>query len=879
MTPLPLLGVMLDRTYPGVNHLADEAPSLTTAPFEEALEREWESDAHFICYRIQPEQEYPRLNKQVQSEIVAAGCEIETTCLVLDYDLPDHRAWAPGEADLFLATMVEASEDWPLVWGWTAWYTTTHGCRFVYVLDEPIAPELAEQRHKALCAEFTSHGIAVDLRVSDWTRIFRLPKVMRDKGKTSELESFRLLIQPEARLPVAHLKVFDKSKLQSYAKVTQLELSKPTPEEAHELLFIPGKQARSDIQTDFYKEAKRRLKGRECYPCVFELKQMAKPGNRNATIHAYVGQATSLLAPVNGVTPSHIYALFLSAVEQFEPDKDTPDWTNVLWDHVLRLWSKEESKLEAKVEQEVQAATTAEQIASNILTGMREWCDSPILHGPGPEAWAWAYQRLILTLGSHYAVMQPNGYYCEHLITANQIIPKIKSMNLDQAHLIQTQTLKKDGTGFTDFTAQEIINRHATVVVHVRCEPQKKGGIVENFDSHHATLVLPTYRRNPKLEPTYNPEVDAWLKAFFGVYYETACRWLAWALAFEEGPICALSIKGDPGIGKKMLVQGLAETLERPALADVNDMVTQYQYGLRESPFLVVNEGWPQGMGQGKHPADQFRALVSGDEIRCNLKYQAPVSLVMLPRIVFTANNEDVVHKLTAGRNLSPEDRDALAARLLHMDVGGRGAQWLETRGNAKLTGAPGKKWIASEGESDFILAKHLLFLYANRGTRPHSRFLVQGNAGHEIIFSMQTQSGHTPLVIEAIIKMLESGRMWPGMTEEKGRLYVTASQVLEYWRTYMGTDRERLTTNIISGVFRGLAVGEQITKVLETRESEGRKRWYEIDVQLLRNVAMRDGWKCQKLELLIEQQGVEQEEQEAKIRRESWMQSRVTVN
>lgn len=881
MTPLPLLGVMQDRTYPGADHLDAEVPLLTSTPFEQALEQEWDSDAHFICYRLNPEQEYPRLNKAVHGEILAAGVEIETTCLVLDYDLPEHRCWEPGEVPLFLEALAEASNAWPMAWAWTAWYSTTHGCRFIYVLDEPLPPDLAEQKHKALCTEFIQRGIAVDTRVSDWTRIFRLPKVVRDKQKTSELESFDLLIQPDARLPVAHLKVFDSRKVQSYAKINKIALDRPTPEEAHELLWTPGgKTGKWETQTEFYKTAKRRLKGRECWPCIFEAKPMAAPGHRDATIHAYVGQATSLLLTMDDVTPAHIYALFLPSVEQFEPDKDSPDWTVVLWDHVQRLWGKEEAKHHAKVVEEVEAATQAETIAAGILQGMREWCDAPILHGPGPEAWAWAYGRLILTLGSHYSVMQPNGYYSEHLITANQLIPRIKALGLDEPNLIQTQTLKKDGTGLMDKTAQELVNTHGAVVAHVRCEPQKKGGIVESFDSHFTTLVLPTYRRNPNLEPEFNSDVDEWLQAFFGVYYEAGKRWLGWALAFEEGPICALSIKGGAGIGKKMLVQGLAECLERPALADVNDMVTQYQYGLRESPFLVVNEGWPQGAGQGKHPADQFRALVSGDEVRCNEKYKAPVSVVMLPRIIFTANNEDVVHKLTAGRNLSPEDRDALAARLLHMNLGDRAARWLEDRGNAAFTGAPGKKWIASEGESDFILAKHLMYLYVHRGQRPNSRFLVQGNAGHEIIFSMQTQSGHAPLVIEAIIKLLDSKRTWDGLAIVDGHLYITIAQVLDYWRTFMGTDRERLTANIISGVFRGLAIGASSDpKMLKTRESQGRKRWYEVDIELLQQVAMRDGWRCKVLEELMESRESTAAEMQEKTRIEGWMRSTAGVN
>ena len=42
---------------------------------------------------------------------------------------------------------------------------------------------------------------------------------------------------------------------------------------------------------------------------------------------------------------------------------------------------------------------------------------------------------------------------------------------------------------------------------------------------------------------------------------------------------------------------------------------------------------------------------------------------------------------------------------------------------------------------------------------------------------------------------------------------------------------------------------------IVAPREKHGRRRWHEIDCRLLLDVAERDGWKCAKLEQLVEEQ------------------------
>lgn len=242
-----------------------------------------------------------------------------------------------------------------------------------------------------------------------------------------------------------------------------------------------------------------------------------------------------------------------------------------------------------------------------------------------------------------------------------------------------------------------------------------------------------------------------------------------------------------------------------------------------------------------------------------NRKFMAPVYANSAVRIIFTANNTDVIHALTGNRNLSPEDRNALGIRLMHMDVGDSGSHWLRSHGGVKFTGTPGKRWIRGDSgeESSYIIARHFLWLHKNRHGPTGLRFLVEGNARHEIMFEMRTQSGSTPLVIETIIQLIEQPQMKQGCTIWEGKLYVLTEAILNYFRDNLSTNtRERLTARVIGSVMKSLVIREQANPfTLPNRKNHGRRRWHEVDCRLLLDVAQRDGWKCAKLEQLIQEQ------------------------
>lgn len=159
------------------------ATELDITTFEDAFTAEWPFDAHFVTYDVPGLDRFPRLKKSGNSlaNLRADGYDVVATMFALDYDNPDHSAWTPEMLEEFQDNVSRAAKLDDMLDGWRAHYTTKHGARFVYVLREgvPVGKE-SESMHKSLVRAWGQRGIALDPACSDWTRLFRLPKVVRE---------------------------------------------------------------------------------------------------------------------------------------------------------------------------------------------------------------------------------------------------------------------------------------------------------------------------------------------------------------------------------------------------------------------------------------------------------------------------------------------------------------------------------------------------------------------------------------------------------------------------------------------------------------------------------------------------------------------------
>lgn len=888
---------MAIREMAGINALDDEAAPLTPATIDTAINTPWPTDAHFLPYWVvgAGSDIWPRINKPALGHLRAKGADVLTQMIVLDIDNKDHEPLTKATRAEGLDQFMIAAEQYPLVMQWHCLYTSKCGFRLIYLLDEPIRVDECEARTRAVIQAFIRVGILADKKCFDWSRCFRLPRVQRVvPGPTAETSSredteaspcFLVLEEwQRPRIKVASLpflRSFEldpdtpgRGEIPKYAAPIILSAAPmPRLDDALSLIRTFGRGGQM-LSTPWYQKAKQRLKGRNCYNCLFNNEPLADKGDRDNTLHAYLGAAVSLLMEIPETTEEHIYGLFADPVQQLTPDAGTPDWLSVLWSGIKRLWAKEKSKQATRQQVEAQqkkqeeakvvaAQMDAEQLCRSLLDGVQKWCkDTSFLHAPAGEeleAWQmqWICRHCIVSHLNTYYLIRPDGWFDPSPVGSHQLLARIRITGLDK--IIETERPGQGDVRMVDLPVTTLIAKHATIVSSVRAVPQLEGGMLENTDQTGSTLIVNSFRRNPKLSPQYDQDVDNWLKALFGEYYPEMNHWISWAMAFDEGPICALSIEADPGVGKKLLTQGFAETLENPCVATGSDLTGQYQYGILESPFLVINEGWPPGT-KGKHPADMFREIVSGDTLEVNRRYLAPVRLSNPMRIFLTANNCRVVDVLAGGRDLSPEDRAALAIRLKHIKLGSMGARHLRAVGGLAHTAQKGRRWIKGDGgePSDFVVARHFLWLHANRKGPLGTRLLVEGDPQQQVIEEMRMSGGATPLVIECLCLMIEQKRERFGLIIDKGSVFVVAAAILEYWRNTLSASArgEKLTLQKINDVLRSLVVeGSTRDRYEHPARKAGRHHWHEIDLELLLRAAQKDGFGNDRLSLLLSEQ------------------------
>lgn len=206
-----------------------------------------------------------------------------------------------------------------------------------------------------------------------------------------------------------------------------------------------------------------------------------------------------------------------------------------------------------------------------------------------------------------------------------------------------------------------------------------------------------------QLEPAYSEAVDEWLKRLAGDLYSAVCLWLQESLDLTK-PLAALYLEAGPGVGKSMFAAALARNWgthgpisAAAATGDFNDAVIG-------NPVVFADEALPAAW-VGAAGLGRFREFVATDTRSLNRKHMARVQLHGCLRVVLAANNLDLIG---ARLQLTPQDREAILARILH--VGTNDAQAETTRRYlAKVGDAYGRFVHGDE------FAKHVRWLAVER--------------------------------------------------------------------------------------------------------------------------------------------------------------------
>ena len=816
------------------------------------LDTPCEQDVVFSSYRLYSEMNraytrHPRLAKTLYPALAAQQLSLHFHFLIIDIDSPDHTQLVDlPDPDAFIATVLvslEGMEQPP-----SCVYSTRAGFRALWYLSTPItSPDEWDGRQMGLIKAVRNTDIpeeCVDVTAAQWSRLFRAPNVRRQGYPDIESIDHKYYMFSESERYYTP-ESFEAAEVpRTLYEVAEVEA--PDPVEARNL--VECLQDNTMRPTMFGKLARSRLRGTVAFSAAFDECYEIPPGQRDHTICSIVGTALNRLADAS---LTEVYGLFVPVAQAMGLDQSGMPFTELLWNKIQRFGAQREmEKQQDKVlEKELKEMTPIER----CVLGMRRWIPqsaAPDLYADDESAWEYVRTHAFANQADRYYKITEHGVYATSGDRKNQLQATIKHDTFLSGLL---------GTVYNGQlrvpSPATIMAHHTSVVYDIEMIPDAAGGRISDINTDRATLVIGMYRLDPKLIAEFNPDVDDWLKSWTGDHYFDICRWIGWSLAFKEGPTCALSVQGFPGIGKGMLVQGLAEVLEVPNIMYGEELVGKHRTSLTKTPFICVNEGWPIA-SKSHHPANLVRELIGSSRLAIEEKFKSVATVYNPCRLILTSNNESVVAALTKGQILERADKEALISRIYHMVAPSTAFGWLNARGGRAFT----KDWIRPDDgtASKKILAKHFLWLYENRHDYGHkgNRFLCDGSdmMHNQIHRVLSSDYQFTPLVVESVLKLIDvgpgngiSGGEWERDSYhydvESGIFEISAKAVNEIYRKYlMALSREPLTLHKIKQVLQNFAMHVD------------RGRYY-IDCIRLMESATEDGYTCKIVESIASAQ------------------------
>lgn len=742
--PSPTVGT-LARKHPAAKRLADlqdpESAALVLAeehlPLVEALERTWGDDRHMILYRLDAdprgeEYAFARVSKRspFTAQLEQAGGRVRVPVLAFDHDLPkvngEKRAWSSAdEIDAHLDAIQAAVASGALPEP-TAFFDTAHGSRIIYVLDEEVSHLDAEAMARGLIAAFAEAGIELDDACGDWTRLFRLPRTVReDTGKRYEPT---YVLTGGSVLAVAEcprVEVGDAA--ERFAEIDPYIGEMPDPDEVRELLTKEGKNGRT-YESDLVKRARLMLQGRTAFDVVFEDKPIVEgeEGWNNA-VTRIVGMTVGMLARQDEATPEGIYALLHGAIEQLQYREDrgakSENWYETCWSLVCRMWASEEAQIIAEHQEREANAAEAKAQRESIIEEHRKHRPDDVPDDPA-EAEQWIRRRMIASDGRRHYVRNGLSTFSYKPVGDSMLIPKIRELRMEEQIPVTEPRGKSHGLR----SPAHILADHATPIDGIECSACTDVAYIEG-DADEKVLYIPIHRLNPKVHPRHDERVAEWLKLLGGQQHEQLVEWISHALDVKRA-ICALNLYGAPGTGKGMFAAGLAECFRGEKCND-GRVLGKWNLGLVESPVVVCDEAVPNISSNDDESLplpDAFKQRVTGGAMTIRAMHRDPFQARLYPRIVFTANNPRIVEEIVGERDLTPEDIRAIELRLLSIEVDDAAQRFLSERGNFDFTAG----FVAGSVPSRYVIAGHFMYLYENRrpATSGTGRLLVEGNVG-----------------------------------------------------------------------------------------------------------------------------------------------------
>lgn len=365
------------------------------------------------------------------------------------------------------------------------------------------------------------------------------------------------------------------------------------------------------------------------------------------------------------------------------------------------------------------------------------------------------------------------------------------------------------GAGEKDKTTDRFIVEYGSLATHYVLSTSIERSYYDATTETFYERVCPLR----KLEPTYDEQVDSWLRLLGGSNAEALLDWVATCPDLSQ-PNCAVYLYASKDCGKTLFANGMSG-LWGHAPSTMTSAVSSFNSTLLLNPLIFADEEFPRGVTSGF--IREFVAALSRPLRRKNMP---EATLLGAIRLVMAANNSEMLK--FDREDFSPEDVDAVASRILYVKSNPQAADYLKSVGGFDATA----QWL-----KESRIARHALWLHFNREVKKGSRFAIESESENgEIRSNIVTNGMMRERVVEWICKALLETWMEPnpGIRFGGGELYVNVSFVHQKWEQLLA-DKNAPSLKKIGQIFRLLSRGERRFKI----GADGRRRadFYRIDV------------------------------------------------
>lgn len=243
------------------------------------------------------------------------------------------------------------------------------------------------------------------------------------------------------------------------------------------------------------------------------------------------------------------------------------------------------------------------------------------------------------------------------------------------------------------------------------------------------------------ITPRRDPQIEKWLELIGGDRHAQLLDWVA-TITMLDRPSSILLIAGEPGIGKGMILEGLAR-LWGTSYTRLYDFVGRFNGSISHSPLVGVDEG--SDNKDRTVDTKTLRSVSAQSQFMIERKGQEQVPADGCVRIVITCN--DFADVLRFNEDLNASSRDAVQNRFLVIRPNSAGAiEYLRQIGGRATT----DRWVRGDA-----LAAHALWLRDTRKVTPGARFAVEAVEDDEFRSFISLSSNASVALASWLIKYL----------------------------------------------------------------------------------------------------------------------------